>query len=534
MNRRECVRNCICKLVGLPAVLLLAAFLCVCTAFPALAADMQVEKTDGKAYTITNTIEIKNPGSEPIADVRVEAVLPGTELGSWQDYIAEDFDPQPSAIRVDENGQRVATYNLGSLKAGGKIVLEQRFSVRNYRLNTTVDFTDYIYDESELENLAVWLQPEPGIESNNAAIIAYAESKTADYNNPYLKAKALFSDINLYMTYDNSIAKHSALSALSSGRGNCVDYSYLYIAALRSIGIPARLYTGYSYDGIQDGSGSVIDGDSILHNWVEFYVAGLGWMVADPTFEYYLNTGSEKYKMVDWSFFTNIAGNRRLISICQGELSASISYSGETPEVTYKHGLLPYNAVSVFTDIGKHWAREDIEGLYNWKTQVVKGNPDGSFGVKNNITRAELVAMINRVLDYYEEIPASELDMEQFSDVSAGYWAAEDIAKAAYRGVVTGFPDGTFRPTAKVSRAEMAAILSRVAELTEVGQTPFTDLNKNGVAWAKDHIAALYTAGLTTGLTETTYGPTKTLTKGEAAVFVWRWINSAYAPEENA
>ena len=515
------------------AALLLLGFLWFYLGGQALASDYQIERTNEKDYTIINTIEISNPGAETINNLKIEAVLPGKTLGSWQDYLGEEFNPMPDSITTDSQGRRIATYNIQTLSTGGSITLEQRCAVRNYQLNSSLDFSDYVYDPDDLGGLERYLQPEPGIESNNSSIIAYAKSKTEAYSNPYLKAKALFSDINLYMTYDNTVTDHSAVKALSTGRGNCVDYSYLYIASLRAIGIPARLYTGYSYDGSLDNSSTVIDGDSLLHNWVEFYVAGVGWLVADPTFEYYLNTGTDSIKLVDWSYFTNITGHR-LITMCEGTISAQIHYSGAEPKVSYKHGLLPYNAVSVFSDIGKHWAKADIEALYNWYVPVVYDNPDGSFGVNTDITRAELVAMVNRVLDYYETVPSDQLDMNQFSDVSDSYWAAQDIAKAAARGVVTGYTDGTFRPTAKVSRAEMAAVLCRVAELTPGGSSPFTDLDANGVAWAKDYICALYQAGLTSGVTSTSYGPEQSMTKGEAASFIWRWISGEYAPEAAA
>ena len=50
---------------------------------------------------------------------------------------------------------------------------------------------------------------------------------------------------------------------------------------------------------------------------------------------------------------------------------------------------------------------------------------------------------------------------ETFSDVAPEYWAADYISALADRDILSGYPDGTFRPEATVTRAEFAAIWGR-------------------------------------------------------------------------
>ena len=78
-----------------------------------------------------------------------------------------------------------------------------------------------------------------------------------------------------------------------------------------------------------------------------------------------------------------------------------------------------------FNDINEHWAKNFIEEIYRFK--LIQGYSDGSFKPNNNITRAEVVTMINRML-YRGPL---KVKVGSFPDVSVKYWAFGDIEEAS-------------------------------------------------------------------------------------------------------
>ena len=96
---------------------------------------------------------------------------------------------------------------------------------------------------------------------------------------------------------------------------------------------------------------------------------------------------------------------------------------------------------------------------------IITGRPDGTFGPNDHITRAELATIAAR-FDSSEYSGAN-----QFSDIS-GHWAASYVNRAAARGWVNGYPDGTFRPNADITRAEVMTLVNNVlgrSSITEDG-----------------------------------------------------------------
>lgn len=117
-----------------------------------------------------------------------------------------------------------------------------------------------------------------------------------------------------------------------------------------------------------------------------------------------------------------------------------------------------------------YWAQEnpfsDVE-LHNWFNNAVStmanagvfsGLPNGSFAPNQTITRAEMAAVIVR---FMEQMDGMSLSENHFKDIF-GHWAVEYINTAAINGWASGFPDGTFRPSQPLTRAEAVAMLNRI------------------------------------------------------------------------
>lgn len=495
-------------------------------------AEESVTRTGGQMYTVINTVQLENRSARPIYNIRLEVPLTDTESVVWQDFLGEELSPQPAEITTNAAGTRVAVYNISRLDVGGTVQLIQRVAVRNY----CVSFDAQAMTDGPLpEDLAAYLEPTENINSDLEEIREFARLNTASTNNAYLKARLLFAAVNQYMTYDNSARdSHSAAAAYQTRRGNCEDYANLYAAGLRSLGIPARVCSGYLYGREAQTNNSYlspsghINADKIRHSWVMFYISGMGWLPADPTFSY---SGEDSGgAIIDWDRFASITAANRLVYTggqLPGNSSISYSYQGAAPYVTYSSELALYSVILPFSDLVDHWAQDSVLGLYYNTPRLVNGLSDNYFGVNENLTRAELAAILNRALD--SAAPLSKADMREanFSDLPGSHWAYDEVAKAFSRGILTGYPDGTVRPDAKITRAEAAVMLSRVIGGETAGApAPYNDVEPAGYGWAAAAIANLSSLQIMNGVAEGAFAPSKLMTRGEGAAIIYRWLQS--------
>ena len=93
-----------------------------------------------------------------------------------------------------------------------------------------------------------------------------------------------------------------------------------------------------------------------------------------------------------------------------------------------------------------------------------------------------------------------------------GHWAESYIIEAQERGWMSGYPDGSFRPDAPISRAEFVSMLWRALNKPEPsGISPFTDVSSD--AWYYDAMVSLYEAGVVSGYGDGLFMPSNTLTR---------------------
>ena len=114
---------------------------------------------------------------------------------------------------------------------------------------------------------------------------------------------------------------------------------------------------------------------------------------------------------------------------------------------------LYYSTASGFRDVDStKWYNTYVATLNN--AGVITDSRTGYFRPNDAITRAEFAAMLAQ----FAEKKSAAI---YFSDVSAGYWAANAIALTANLGWINGYPDGTFGPDKTVTRAELMAMVNR-------------------------------------------------------------------------
>jgi len=172
-----------------------------------------------------------------------------------------------------------------------------------------------------------------------------------------------------------------------------------------------------------------------------------------------------------------------------------------------------------FNDISGHWAeafikRAAIEG-------IIKGYEDGAFRPGGEVSRAEFAVMLARAL----KLRGAGAALTFTDNESFGAWARQGIAQAVEAGIITGYDDGSFRPNARISRAEMAAMIARALsqQSNAAVMTSFGD-DAEIPGWAKSSIAFLAERGIVQGTGSNTFAPDKTANRAEAAVIMLRTL----------
>ncbi|MCH5210681.1 MAG: S-layer homology domain-containing protein [Oscillospiraceae bacterium] len=150
------------------------------------------------------------------------------------------------------------------------------------------------------------------------------------------------------------------------------------------------------------------------------------------------------------------------------------------------------------------------------------GYEDGSFRPDNNITRAELAAMIARLING-DDIPATY--SSSFFDVPADIWYNKYVGYLEAYNVLSGYEDGSFRPENPVTRGEICAVITRAQRYDLISvDGMFTDVT--AADWAKDYITTLARLSIVTGYVDGSFLPYGQLTRAEAVTM----INNVLAP----
>ncbi|AEG16895.1 S-layer domain-containing protein [Desulfofundulus kuznetsovii DSM 6115] len=278
-----------------------------------------------------------------------------------------------------------------------------------------------------------------------------------------------------------------------------------------------------------------------------------------------------------------------------GDTLQLVAVDSRSGGVTGEYLTVPLEAL--FSDLQGHWAGKEIGELA--QLGLIGGYPGGKFHPEKMVTRAEFTLMLVRVLGWDGSggrgpaVPASGGDVPGKSPDSGARegsgvsipsdlpsWAEKGIREAILRGIVSGYPDGTFKPDRPVNRAEAAAILARVLQVTglvgedgEAGSTGVGHYTQNtstsdahggspggtgdaasGVqprspaapggsstpvsaktgsspsyrdwnavpGWARTAVALVTEARLMVGYPGGRFGPAQPLTRAQAAVIAWR------------
>ncbi|MDG0808934.1 Ig-like domain-containing protein [Cohnella rhizosphaerae] len=150
--------------------------------------------------------------------------------------------------------------------------------------------------------------------------------------------------------------------------------------------------------------------------------------------------------------------------------------------------------------------------------RYILGYPDKKFLPNRTLTRAELAAIIARLID-----GGGTTLKAQYSDVRTGHWASGYIRIASDNGIFTGYTDGSFHPDSPVTREELAAVMVRYLKLKVAKPLDSKFADAEG-RWSSAAIEALFRNALTTGYEDGTFKPSAPIVRQEAVTMINRLL----------
>lgn len=199
--------------------------------------------------------------------------------------------------------------------------------------------------------------------------------------------------------------------------------------------------------------------------------------------------------------------------------------NGEELDIPGRIVTLTNRGPRSFNDIKGYWAQSAIERLAS--LGVLDGKPDGSFGPRETLSRAQFTKMVATLLGITSQTKPI------FSDVPANRWYSASIQGAFEEGVVKGYVGGAFEPDEPVTREEMAKILMDAmlwlnadvfAEAPDYAAAQaFRDYGRIG-NWAKEPVSRMLEEGILLGKTNGILDPKGDATRAEAATVLVRLI----------
>lgn len=137
----------------------------------------------------------------------------------------------------------------------------------------------------------------------------------------------------------------------------------------------------------------------------------------------------------------------------------------------------------------------------------------------------------------FSRLLAEKMDINEsyacdFTDIKADDWFKNHIGYMCQIGALKGYPDGTFKPNGSITRAEFAAMASRFDKLTTGAAVTFTDIDENH--WSYDYICFANERGWITGYEDNTVRPNNYITRAEVVTVTNRMLGRPATAEHTS
>lgn len=185
---------------------------------------------------------------------------------------------------------------------------------------------------------------------------------------------------------------------------------------------------------------------------------------------------------------------------------------------------------SIFSDTIQGWSYDAIHALA--ARGILKGYEDGTYRPSNNVSRAEAITMVVRLLN----LPTNNLNTS-FKDVGKTHWASKYIETAVNTGLITGITETEFAPDREATREEIVLMIYNALRYNGVSmnatqKTKFNDLYSIPYS-IRDGVNSLVNLGIINGYPDNTLGLTNKITRAETAQMLWKTIKVIVNNKQN-
>jgi hypothetical protein len=213
------------------------------------------------------------------------------------------------------------------------------------------------------------------------------------------------------------------------------------------------------------------------------------------------------------------------LEMLSGYDAYSTNYGPQTVTVTYQNATATFDVyLNRFVDVtSEHPNYTHINALVG--VGIINGYSDNTFRPSNPLTRAQAAIMIVRAIGLSTEGVSSS-----FTDVPPTHVAYKFISAAYQAGIINGYSDGTFRPNANVTRAQIAIMVQRAFNV-QASDTiiTFTDVPE-GYA-PKKFIEILASQKIVNGYSDGTFKPLNNVTRAQFSTMIYNAIQYAQKTE---
>ena len=184
--------------------------------------------------------------------------------------------------------------------------------------------------------------------------------------------------------------------------------------------------------------------------------------------------------------------------------------------VTLNRALRGGETITIIAkESGKNEVKVDyiVPGVSTGETSskgYIEGYEDGSFKPNGNMTRAEAATMMARLMNGSNNFGTSNIT--RFYDAN-NEWYSKAVNYAVGKGIINGYPDGSFKPNAQITRAEFTQMLSQYVTKSGNKAANFNDINNH---WAKAAIVKVYNNNIIDGYPDGSFRPDANITRAEA------------------
>jgi len=334
--------------------------------------------------------------------------------------------------------------------AGGQ---QDRLESFGVTLEAMEAFVKYImtetYDEKKLEEY-LGLSSNPNKPANKEAFRASIEAREESFRAALKKAGAKIEDLDSGFARMDKL--FGLLNALKAENLNSDGFSLPFLEAEtvngaftlnKTVAGIIIILANKSLNNKIEGSGTVLEG---LQDFVDFY-----------------NNANRNDRNHIYSYLEEYGFVRLVRGVVPGVPGGGGGGGGTapTPFVVLEDEEITL-ALPTFLDIlGFEWAKEAIESLFAFG--IIKGKSETRFDPSGFVTRAEFAAMLSRMLELIPTVEDNDFDDIQDSD-----WFYDDLRAAAENDIISGYGNGAFKPHQKVTREEMATMISRVLKAREI------------------------------------------------------------------